>query len=180
MTLLEFIEARLGDVEALALAATPGPWRYNPNKQWLPHADKTTRDVAALVGYRGDEFVGAGPLAATVGVAVTGPADDPQSMADARFIARHDPARVLREVEAKRRLLALHLHLRYTEPLDADSDFEEDHRPAFAEPPLYVGCKTCHYDARHEETYPSWWCDTVRLLALPYSDHVDYRQEWAP
>lgn len=99
----------------------------------------------------------------------------------AQHIARHDPARVLREVEAKRAILGRHQHHRFTEPLDANSKFEEDHRAAFDEPPRYVGCVACSYDYRYEEVYPSWWCEHVRLLAAPYSDHPDYRQEeWAP
>lgn len=50
---------------------------------------------------------------------------------------RHDPARVLAEVEAKRLQLALH--------------------------------KEC--DAS---------CYVVRVLALPYASHPDYREEWRP
>lgn len=51
----------------------------------------------------------------------------------AAHIARHDPARVLAEVEAKRRMVDEH------------------------------GNGTCR---------------TLRLLALPYADHPDYRPEW--
>jgi hypothetical protein len=41
-------------------------------------------------------------------VARTGETDDPQSMADAAFIARHHPNRALAEVNAKRGLVRLH------------------------------------------------------------------------
>lgn len=150
--LIAFIEARLAEDEQIARAA-PGPsWEGGDS-----YLGTDERDL--LWGEWSDGFM--------------------QNDASVHA-ARHDPARVLREVEAKRRLLALHRHVRYVNPLDAASKFEEDHRQAFDEPPLYVGCVLCHYDSRHEENYPSWWCDHVQLLAAPYSDHPDYRQEWAP
>jgi len=96
--LITWLRAQLDEDERVAREATSGPWRYNPAKVWHLPADLPTRR-------NGEEFVGAGPLDATVGVAATGPADHPQSMADARYIARHHPARVLAEVEAKRRIL---------------------------------------------------------------------------
>ena len=162
MTLLEFITARLDEDEATARAAGDGRWRVD---HWLdPRSSCPTGCSCRRV--EGLDFT----------VYDEGGHDEAQ----AAHIARHDPARVLREVEAKRALLALHHHLRYVEPLDAASKYEEDHRPAFDESPRYVGCAACHYDSRHEETYPSWWCDTVRLLALPYADHPDYRSEWSP
>jgi hypothetical protein len=59
---------------------------------------------------------------------------------EADHIARWDPARVLREVEARRRMVEFALRL----------DYGTDEG------------------------------DLQRLLALPYSDHPGYRQEWAP
>jgi hypothetical protein len=61
-------------------------------------------------------------------------------------IARHDPARVLRDVAAKR------LVLEEARSLDRSADV----------------------DAGPSAT------QLFRLLALPYSDHPDYRQEWTP
>lgn len=148
--LVAFIEARLRAEEAEALAATPGPWRYNPGKQWFTIEDKAVRDAAARAGAQGEEFVGAGPLDATIGVAATGPADHPQSMADARLIARHDPARVLRDVAAKRRLL-------------------EEYREAQA----YY---TANRSAPAGEVQGLW--TAVQLLAQPYSDHPGFQPEW--
>lgn len=60
-----------------------------------------------------------------------------------RHIARHDPARVLAEVEAKRRIVAA------------------------------VGGLS------------GQWCDEIGgrvlgLLALPYANHPDYREDWRP
>lgn len=65
-----------------------------------------------------------------------------------------NPARVLREVEAKRRIVELH----------APGEFE------YADGDV---CMLC--DRQGPEPYP---CTTLRLLALPYSDHPDYREEW--
>lgn len=76
----------------------------------------------------------------------------------AAHIARHDPARVLAEVEAKRQLLDLHQPAE-TEYVDGDI------------------CYTCD-DLRGVE--PAYPCRTLRLLALPYANHPDYRDEWRP
>ena len=58
------------------------------------------------------------------------------SRAEAEHVGRHDPARALREVEAKRKILAL----------------------------------TFQYDLM---------IDLLIALAVVYSDHPDYRSEWA-
>jgi hypothetical protein len=40
-------------------------------------------------------------------------------------------------------------------------------------------CATCGSGEPYE--YPTAWpCETLKLLALPYADHPDYRPEWAP
>ncbi|MYR58331.1 hypothetical protein GTY54_19530 [Streptomyces sp. SID625] len=65
---------------ALVNGATPGRWRYSPEAMWNgpgPHF--------------GEEFVAAGPVGRPVCVAATGPADEPQGMADAAYIACVDP-----------------------------------------------------------------------------------------
>lgn len=65
-------------------------------------------------------------------------------------IARYDPTRILAEVAAKRTLLLLHAP-------------EPGQHPDF-----------CGHD-KHELP-----CPTLRLLALPYVDHPNYREEWQP
>lgn len=62
-------------------AATSAPWSYDPDKMWnLPGM------------HYGEEFVGHRREGErTVCVAGTGPADDPQSMADAAWIALMHP-----------------------------------------------------------------------------------------
>lgn len=81
--------------------------------------------------------------------------------ADAEHIARHDPARVLREVAAKRAILAEHKHAPATER--STDDF---------------GCEICAYDRGDCVLYGWGWCKTVRLLAAPYADHPDYDESW--
>lgn len=64
---------------------------------------------------------------------------------------RFTPTRVLREVEAKRRTVALHCDPRGGDP----------------------SCSSIDYPENAED------CETLLLLTLPYADHPDYRQEWA-
>lgn len=102
--LTAFVKARLDEDEQVARAATPGPWSYNPGKVWLDGEAFESFDHS-----KGEEFVGyGGPSPFRGCVAATGPADHPQSMADAAFIARYDPARALAEVESKRLILREH------------------------------------------------------------------------
>jgi hypothetical protein len=58
------------------------------------------------------------------------------------------------ECEAKRQIVAEHPHLMF---------MVTDPKPA--------ACDRCQVRG---------WCRTLRLLALPYVDHPDYRQEWKP
>lgn len=82
--------------------------------------------------------------------------------ADAVHIARHDPARVLAEVDAKRQILGLHVAAEYirNDP--------------------FAGCTTCSWRDYMEDLHVRWPCPTLRLLALPYAGHPDYREEWKP
>lgn len=104
--IIDRLRAALDSAEHLAQRAYPGPWRYNPRKQWIQEEDPIRRQLLAALGVRGEEFVGAGPEGTAVGVAATGPADDPQSMADAEFIAAWGPDRILSLVVRDRALLA--------------------------------------------------------------------------
>lgn len=80
----------------------------------------------------------------------------------AKHIALHDPARVLREVAAKRRVMERHC--------------------------LYDGIGSKHTDycmgcpSGDDSGYPEVEideCPELRDLAAPYTDHPDYRKEWA-
>jgi hypothetical protein len=91
--MVAWLKAQLDEDERTASAASPGPWGYNPTHEFR------------MPGSGPLEFVGGGVEPDFHGIAATGPADDPQSMADAGHIARHDPTHVRHDVEAKRRII---------------------------------------------------------------------------
>jgi hypothetical protein len=82
---------------------------------------------------------------------------------DSAHIAAHSPARVLREINAKRQIV----------------------RQAFEHAAVIDGEWGCCHDA---EAIEAGYCDEqrpndlrlLRLIALPYADHPDYREEWRP
>ena len=92
-TMVAWLSAQLDADEWAASAATPGPWAYDPTRGFrMP-------DSGPL------EFVFAGAGDDIRGIAATGPADDPKSMADAGHIARQDPEHVRADIEAKRKII---------------------------------------------------------------------------
>jgi hypothetical protein len=75
-------------------------------------------------------------------------------------VAEHEPARVLREVEAMQAVVELHGRAHSCPAYDQYGD-----GPGYVEPaPWQV--VTC--------------CDTLRCLAAIWGSHPDYRAEWAP
>lgn len=70
----------------------------------------------------------------------------------ALHVALHDPARVLREIEAKRRILARHA----LSPAVGDPELPWDDRD------------DCQFDG------DPWPCDDLLDLASPYADHADF------
>jgi hypothetical protein len=108
--------------------------------------------------------------------------DDTNIMAAGAHVYRWAPKRVLAEVEAKRRILDLHPHQRFSElPEEWPAHWKAEIRAAFpGEAQPYVGCERCHFDHHYEEVNPSWWCDHLCLLALPYADRPGYREQWRP
>lgn len=67
-----------------------------------------------------------------------------------QYIIDYDPARVLAECEAKRRIVSQFDDVDYYLPGDVEAGYESAHAV------------------------------TLRLLALPYADHPDYRDEFRP
>lgn len=92
----EFLKARLDEDEAAARAATPGPWLA----------------LDGGVQSAGDEWQW--PVADT---------DSARNREDRAHVARHDPARALREVATKRRIVKMASVLARTPPNPAVGAF---------------------------------------------------------
>lgn len=144
--LIAFLRARLAEDEQIARAATSGPWEARPvvygpaDEGWgPPDLWEIAAGQVTVVGHQMHEGGGV------------------YTVADARHIAGYDPARVLREVEARRRVVEL------------------------CEPPLIEVTNPLHGERSFLPGQGAPWGEPVlRLLALPYADHPDYRQEWRP
>ncbi|MFD8805596.1 DUF6221 family protein [Streptomyces sp. NPDC059597] len=139
--LVEWLRAQLDEDERIARAAseyTEAEWRLDEDGEtvlwWPPEprvADKEREKGLPVVSdrWRGQTiYARAAP-----------------------HVAAHDPARVLREIDAKRRILAEHWLNGWV-------------------------CDTCD-NGEVGQTFP---CATLRLLALPYADRPGYREEWRP
>ena len=84
------------------------------------------------------------------------------------------PARVLADVDAKRRMLDLHERV--------ICDTRSAGLP-IARPQCAYCAGLCHSRSGlgcDDPIDALWPCDTVRLLALPYADHPDYDESWRP
>lgn len=128
--LIEFLRARLDEDEQVARKATA---RQRDGEHWL-------------YGHEGGVRTKGGLGVSRRAVPVHG-----------EHIARHDPARILSEVDAKRQILTL-----------CEPPLVDVRGPGDSEPQFVPG-----------EGAP-WGDDVLRLLALPYADHPNYRPEWRP
>lgn len=141
MNIVDFIRTRLDEHEQAARAATSGPWRWEGD---------VVEGVADEAGWHESTLRSpVGDVLEVTGEHTTGYLR--LGTADAAHIARHDPARVLAEVEAKRQLLALFDTEMWSDPVTAT----DRARRADAEMAL---------------------C----FLALPYHDHPDHDESWRP
>lgn len=87
------------------------------------------------------------------------PGDDPDMPSSFELV--FEPEAILLDIAAHRAILAEHKHAPATEP--STDDF---------------GCRICAYDRGDSVLYGWGWCNTVRMLALPYADHPDYDPAW--
>ncbi|GHF77203.1 DUF6221 family protein [Streptomyces filamentosus] len=152
--LVAFLRARLDEDERIARSTVPGPW------SWTPKEDVWGQCGPTLVHNPGDDET---EVLAGIGHDAWG-----LCVADgaAGHIARHDPERVLAEVEAKRKIVALH------EPVILHAGGGAAHFDTTRV------CRSCEPPKQFPETaYP---CATLRLLASIYDGHLDYREEWRP
>lgn len=138
LTLTDFLLARIAEDEAVARAASPGGWTYRGIDSISGSTLYDEMRSIASIDYDQDDYE------RSVGRNIY----EPEADANGAHIARHDPARVLAECEAKRRIVEWH-------------DCEPEH---------VWGCGACTHDRP---------C-VLALLALPYADHPDYREEWRP
>lgn len=127
--LIEFLRARLDEDGQAAHAATPGPWAVD-NEDYAEAIRGADTDVVS-----GGRWGGEAPVF--------------ESTSDALHIARHDPARVLAEVEAKRGIIREVFH----HAVKIERGECEDHPPN--------------------------GLTILRFLAAPYSAHPEYDQMWA-
>jgi hypothetical protein len=141
--LRDFIAARLEEDEATARAACWDGHDDSLAAQWDCGEEKGGRYW--WVGDQWDDGV----------VKTSGDAGAPAGQA--AHIARHDPARVLREVAAKREMLA------HAERSLADVDKLEG-----------MGVQPAEVFTIRA---PAEWM--LSILAAPYEGHPDYRKEWA-
>ncbi len=135
--LVEFLRARLDEDEQTATTAAAATFSECPT--WTSKDDGTGRQTHGYV--MADH------------TAICGHDDDDVLLPIADHIARHDPARVLREVEAKRHVLHLYDTARHHEANAVNA------LPVF-------------------ETTVRALRSIVQALAAVYSDHPDYQQEW--
>lgn len=164
MTIVEFLEARLAEDEAVALKAG------GAEAEWLYRAefDRETGGEVVWANSRSEmERRGSLPPLVTYDRYVTMdhegclPAVDED---DGPHIARHDPARILREVAAKQAVLKA--HCRIALHAGGGAKYYETRRVCRSCEPLH-GVDDC------------WPCPTVLHIAAIYSSHPDYQKEWA-
>jgi hypothetical protein len=142
--IVEFLTACLAEDERIARAATSGPWRAHDT-----HLGQYGYAATVLSGEGNDT-----DLRAWLPSMSNEPWDEARNVwADAAHIAAHGPARVLREVDAKRRIVDA--HERSPMPKGDTAD-----------------CAQCWGAV--------WPCPTLRLLALPYDDRDGYQEAWRP
>ena len=148
--LIDFLRARLDDDERAAKEATRGPWK------WDDYRVPTLEGRAGTPGeYEWDTEVIEASHSGECGCRSACTLELTVSDADREHIARHDPARVLRDVAAKRAIIDR-------------AEFVNGHGPAVDHTralDMQIGGSAALHDV-------------MRVLAAAYSDHPDYRPEW--
>lgn len=154
MTITEFLEARIAEDEAVARAASTGPWFRDSG--WSISAP-------APEGWDGPYVV----------------VETPRARNDSEFVARHNPARVLAECAAKRAIIKQ----REAWPVLVEKKPEFSEAAADIQSMTYrmtqemVWLSEREYAKRFGVEAPT--APMIRTLAAIYSEHPDYRQEWA-
>lgn len=127
--------------------------------QWLGEIldtdEEWARDAAQRYGAVWTVDAGMSSVVSNTGADVVTEPDTPLD-----HIAEYDPARALREIDAKRRIMECHESW-----VASNGDI------------ICGRCGREHIDGRPGGHFP---CQTLRLLALPYADRPGYREEWRP
>lgn len=165
----QFLAARLDEDEAAAVrAARPEPWvKPQPSRpDWYVQFWADERDRAAVVA---DPESSAYPIVATLGYDGNDEADEELAEGRVEHIARHDPARVLAEVAAKRRIVELHTSGSYRTYHCDNGDHIQEWQCERAKEPYteHRYCEVCSHE-----------CVELPLLAAPYADHPDFDPSW--
>ena len=161
--LVAFLQARLDEDEDVASDATPGPW----TSEW--HGQHHTVSGPEPAGELIAEWIYA--IASLEPEASVERAEC--DTRDAVHIARHDPARVLREVAAKRRIVD-----DYGSALDNRQSIRAEIRKILHSNPDAFGALSRQENALIDKA--EGLLPIVRLIATVYADHPDYREEWRP
>jgi hypothetical protein len=143
----DFLLARIDDDQDQARYATARPWQ---NVRVNEHSDGWNVEARGTDGTHYD-----------VAVDHARPPEGACSVSDAAHIARWDPARVLAECDAKRRIVDAY----FAAILAEGPTVGVDPDPAVDE--FATGTVRALRGV-------------LQLLALPYADHRDYREEWRP
>jgi hypothetical protein len=163
--IVEFLTARLAEDQADAEAAIAD---RSDTEHWeakgFPERDRVewiVRDVEEKYASHG--YPGHTPVA---GIVPGGPRD---GGGVAAHIARHDPARVLAEVKAKRKLIERHTSGVIRTYHCANGDHIQEWQCERAKEPYDESryCEVCDVD-----------CDELPILAAPYDQHPDFNPAW--
>jgi hypothetical protein len=160
MDIREFLEARLAEEEHDAGLISSGG--YQPQVWQLGAGTVGDGDADVELRIGDDRYVAVRAVDRVIG---GGLVDDEDSgvvafVRDGRnehlHVVRHDPARILREVEAKRRILAMY---------DRENGFSDIAAP-------WHNCSDQHVGMLIEHVYA--------VLALAYDTHPSYDESWRP
>lgn len=165
-TLTEFLLARIAEDEAVAVRATASPWVEGVRRKGEPGRWRGI-DCYSVLADRTQFFIEEFETVADTEVAQ-----------DAAHIARHDPARVLAECEAKRAIIAFHES--WPTLVQTPAKFERDDvnldNYTYRMSQEIAWLTTREYVARFGIDPPT--APILAALALPYADHPDYQPEW--
>lgn len=163
--LVAFLRARLDEDERMARAAAePERWaelNRQPRPQWYVQLWADPDRTAVIADPESSAF--------PVVVSIEGmDEDDAQNRVE--HIARHDPARVLQDVKAKRQIVDI-----YAAALEERTTVRSRMREAVDKEFWRLHQHESSLIERARILTP-----TVHALATVYADHPDYRPEWRP